>query len=96
MAYLISRSLYACTNNIMLQITSGGINGHHRGIGNLDACEKNDPCQHGGICISTDSGPKCQCRDKNYEGAYCEIGMCTFFAKKTKFLSTNGHESYRR
>ncbi|KAL4134816.1 hypothetical protein QTP88_006525 [Uroleucon formosanum] len=48
-------------------------NGHHRGVGNSDACEKNDPCQHGGICISTDDGPKCQCRDKNFEGAYCEI-----------------------
>lgn len=39
-----------------------------------DACEKNDPCQHGGICISTDSGPLCECRNLDYEGSYCEKG----------------------
>ncbi|XP_050438780.1 neurexin-1a isoform X2 [Adelges cooleyi] len=53
---------------------SGGNRGpasHRRG--NPDACEKHDPCQHGGICISTDFGPKCECRDRNYEGTYCEI-----------------------
>lgn len=48
------------------------MNGHR--TGSSDACEKHDPCQHGGICISTDDGPKCQCRDKNFEGTYCEIG----------------------
>ncbi|XP_018399279.1 PREDICTED: neurexin-1 [Cyphomyrmex costatus] len=37
-----------------------------------DACETRDPCQHGGICISTDSGPICECRTGDYEGAYCE------------------------
>ncbi|XP_076392464.1 neurexin 1 isoform X5 [Megachile rotundata] len=37
-----------------------------------DACETRDPCQHGGICISTDSGPICECRSGDYEGAYCE------------------------
>ncbi|XP_065332966.1 neurexin 1 isoform X3 [Cloeon dipterum] len=37
-----------------------------------DACEDHDPCQHGGICISTDSGPICECRNLDYEGAYCE------------------------
>lgn len=58
----------------MLQNSGGGLNGHHRNGGNADACEKHDPCQHGGICISTDDGPKCQCRDKNFEGTYCEIG----------------------
>lgn len=43
--------------------------------GNLtDACERNDPCQHGGICISTDSGPLCECRNLEYEGTYCERG----------------------
>lgn len=40
-----------------------------------DACETRDPCQHGGICISTDSGPICECRTGDYEGAYCEKGM---------------------
>ncbi|XP_023287827.1 neurexin-3, partial [Orussus abietinus] len=37
-----------------------------------DACETRDPCQHGGICISTDSGPICECRTGDYEGVYCE------------------------
>lgn len=69
---------------ILLQVTNGGINGHHRGGGNSDACEKHDPCQHGGICISTDDGPKCQCRDKNFEGAYCEIGKCTYLLLSSK------------
>lgn len=40
-----------------------------------DACERNDPCQHGGICISTDSGPVCECRNLEYEGTYCERGI---------------------
>ncbi|KAL1396767.1 hypothetical protein pipiens_010284, partial [Culex pipiens pipiens] len=39
-----------------------------------DACERHDPCQHGGICISTDSGPICECRNLEYEGPYCERG----------------------
>lgn len=39
-----------------------------------DACERNDPCQHGGICISTDNGPICECRNLEYEGTYCERG----------------------
>ncbi|XP_029177098.1 neurexin-1-like isoform X2 [Nylanderia fulva] len=44
-----------------------------RNIANTtDACETRDPCQHGGICISTDSGPICECRTGDYEGAYCE------------------------
>ncbi|XP_049829259.1 neurexin-1 isoform X6 [Schistocerca gregaria] len=45
-----------------------------RGIrGNLtDACEEHDPCQHGGICISTDSGPICECRNVDFEGIFCE------------------------
>lgn len=41
-----------------------------------DACERHDPCQHGGICISTDSGPLCECRNLEYEGTYCERGKC--------------------
>lgn len=38
----------------------------------LDACEHHDPCQHGGICISTDSGAICDCRAVDYEGSFCE------------------------
>ncbi|XP_076289211.1 neurexin 1 isoform X2 [Lasioglossum baleicum] len=37
-----------------------------------DACETRNPCQHDGICISTDNGPICECRSGDYEGAYCE------------------------
>lgn len=39
-----------------------------------DACEDHDPCQHGGICISTDSGPICECRNVDFEGIFCEKG----------------------
>ena len=49
---------------------------------NTDACEEHDPCQHGGICISTDSGPICECRNLDYEGIFCEKGkvfMLLFF-----------------
>lgn len=42
-----------------------------------DACESRDPCQHGGICISTDNGPICECRSGDYEGIYCEKGIRT-------------------
>ncbi|XP_008554083.1 neurexin-3 [Microplitis demolitor] len=37
-----------------------------------DVCENNSPCQHDGICISTDSGPICECRNGEFEGQYCE------------------------
>nr|CAD7425071.1 unnamed protein product [Timema monikensis] len=40
-----------------------------------DACEEHDPCQHGGICISTDSGPICECRNVDFEGIFCEKGL---------------------
>ncbi|XP_018790359.1 PREDICTED: neurexin-1 isoform X2 [Bactrocera latifrons] len=43
-----------------------------RGGNTTDACERSDPCQHGGICISTDSGPICECRNLEYDGQYCE------------------------
>lgn len=46
-----------------------------QGLRNVtDACERHDPCQHEGICISTDSGPICECRNTEYEGMYCERG----------------------
>lgn len=50
-----------------------------------DACETRDPCQHGGICISTDSGPFCECRSGDYEGAYCEKGRL-FYIRKLRCL----------
>ncbi|XP_077521803.1 neurexin 1 [Amblyomma americanum] len=37
-----------------------------------EACEQRDPCQHGGSCISTDTGPVCDCRGLDYEGAFCD------------------------
>lgn len=53
-----------------------------------DACEEHDPCQHGGICISTDSGPICECRNLDYEGIFCEKGTFTnntiLYSKKKK------------
>lgn len=42
-----------------------------------DACEEYDPCQHEGICISTDTGPICECRNNDYEGTFCEKGIVT-------------------
>lgn len=46
-----------------------------------DACEVRDPCQHGGICISTDSGPICECRNSDYEGEFCEKGKKVYSPK---------------
>ncbi|XP_008471108.1 uncharacterized protein LOC103508338 [Diaphorina citri] len=43
----------------------------------LDPCEEHDPCKHGGICISTDSGPICECRNLEFEGIYCEK-VCSY------------------
>ncbi|XP_060517696.1 neurexin 1 isoform X2 [Cylas formicarius] len=54
-----------------------------------DACEIRDPCQHGGICISTDSGPICECRNSDYEGEFCEKDKAPSEAvfRGTEFLS---------
>ncbi|KAG0412158.1 hypothetical protein HPB47_010714, partial [Ixodes persulcatus] len=41
-------------------------------LGSDEPCEQRDPCQHGGACISTDSGPVCDCRGLDYEGAFCD------------------------
>lgn len=40
----------------------------------LDACKHHDPCQHGGNCISTDSGAICDCGTGDYDGNFCEKG----------------------
>ncbi|XP_064486129.1 neurexin 1-like [Ornithodoros turicata] len=37
-----------------------------------DVCEQNDPCEHGGACISTDTGAVCDCRGLDFEGAFCD------------------------
>lgn len=52
------------TSTVSMRATNGG----------PDACESHDPCLHGGICISTDSGPICECRNVEYEGTFCEKG----------------------
>ncbi|CAI4223214.1 unnamed protein product [Auanema sp. JU1783] len=30
-------------------------------------------CQNGGVCFSTNEGPKCDCSDSDYEGKLCDI-----------------------
>lgn len=57
-----------------------------------DACERHDPCQHGGICISTDSGPLCECRNLEYEGTYCERGKQ--FIKSNNFAVVIANNSF--
>ena len=32
------------------------------------------PCQNGAICLSTDAGPLCDCRNIRFRGRHCEIG----------------------
>jgi hypothetical protein len=40
----------------------------------VNHCVRN-PCKWGGICLSTDAGPICQCRNIRYRGRHCEIGI---------------------
>ncbi|GBP40771.1 hypothetical protein EVAR_26435_1 [Eumeta japonica] len=54
------------------------------GTNTSDACERSDPCQHGGVCISTDAGPVCECRGGDYEGAFCERGKPVEMKKNGK------------
>ncbi|KOB75130.1 Neurexin-3-alpha [Operophtera brumata] len=56
-----------------------------------DACERRDPCQHGGVCISTDDGPLCECRDGDYEGAFCERGFIANMASASAMRSLRQH-----
>ena len=41
---------------------------------NFDACQMNNPCLNGGICVSTDAGPICDCSLLEYNGLRCEKG----------------------
>lgn len=43
-----------------------------------DHCEKDNPCLNGGICISTDAGPICDCRMTDFEGDLCEQSKFLF------------------
>ena len=51
----------------------------------LDACLELDPCRHGGICISTDSGNICDCSKTDYKGKYCETGKLFFSVNIIKY-----------
>ena len=42
----------------------------------LDECERENRCQNGGTCISTDTGSFCDCSGTDYEGVHCESGWC--------------------
>ena len=45
----------------------------------VDACEHHNPCQNGGICISTDGGPICECSYIDFDGSYCEQSKLTSY-----------------
>ncbi|XP_043199961.1 neurexin-1-like isoform X3 [Amphibalanus amphitrite] len=47
---------------------------HSKGVrwNGVDTCAQHDPCQHGGICISTDTGAACECRNLDFRGVFCE------------------------
>ncbi|KAF6200208.1 hypothetical protein GE061_006511 [Apolygus lucorum] len=62
---------------VVNQLHAGPYASHLKGLrdNSTDACEEHDPCQHGGICISTDSGPICECRNLDYEGIFCEKAL---------------------
>eukprot|EP00095_Tigriopus_kingsejongensis_P012046 maker-scaffold90_size386344-snap-gene-1.15 protein:Tk12046 transcript:maker-scaffold90_size386344-snap-gene-1.15-mRNA-1 annotation:"Neurexin-2-alpha" len=47
----------------------------------VDACEHHNPCKHGGICISTDGGPLCDCRYIDFEGIFCQQSKDTLKCK---------------
>lgn len=49
-----------------------------------DPCALHDPCQHGGLCISTDAGPICECDITDYVGVHCTVGK--FYLKLNLLL----------
>ena len=46
----------------------------------VDACEHHNPCQNGGICISTDGGPICECSYIDFDGSYCEQSKSNYIS----------------
>ncbi|CAB0031237.1 unnamed protein product, partial [Trichogramma brassicae] len=66
-----AHSCCCCNSLIYTSINDNSLRGMVQ-ANSSDVCETRDPCQHGGICISTDSGPFCECRSAEYEGMYCE------------------------
>nr|CAH0109280.1 unnamed protein product [Daphnia galeata] len=57
-------------------------------VSQFDMCVQQDPCQHGGICINTDTGPVCECRNLDYDGPFCEK------AKQPPEATLRGHEYF--
>ena len=49
-------------------------------VSGKDHCVGNDPCLHGGICLTQDVGVVCNCSYTDYEGQFCG---------KSKFLFNN-------
>lgn len=41
-------------------------------------CEYENPCKHGGVCISTDTGAICECTLTDYTGEFCETGRNSY------------------
>jgi len=39
----------------------------------LDFCQYENPCKNKGVCISSDVGPVCECRNIDWEGQFCHI-----------------------
>ena len=40
----------------------------------INTCEHQNPCQNNGVCISTDNGPACECKEIDFTGVHCEEG----------------------
>ena len=57
----------------------------------VDTCAQHDPCQHGGICISTDTGAACECRNLDFRGVFCEKGQSN---REVRALSGIGVQAY--
>ena len=55
-------------------------------------CVQQDPCQHGGICINTDTGPMCECRNLDYDGPFCEKGQYNFYINFDRFTIRCGDD----
>ena len=45
-----------------------------------DTCRPVSPCRHGGVCVSVDRGPWCDCRGTGYEGKHCEKGTSLYLS----------------
>ncbi|XP_071834304.1 neurexin-1-like isoform X4 [Apostichopus japonicus] len=39
----------------------------------IDLCQRVNPCDNRGLCVSTDDGPTCDCRGTGFEGEVCDV-----------------------